>query len=305
MSLAEIPLGQITPNVAALRKVNTTGAEYLQMRESVREHGIITPISVNKTGENTYELVDGLHRFTAAQEVGLATIPAQIFEDATKSDTLIKQIIANVARVETKPVEFATGLKRLLADNPYMTRGELAKRLGRETSWIDKRLSLVAITDPEIQAMVDEGTIKLSQAFSLALLPESEQKEFVRHCFDQDISIQTFATMVTNRLAELRKIKAAGQAPKAPGFQPVAHLRKFKEVEAVDRVALANVIGNESNPLEAALKVVAWMLHMDPVSIAEGQAKYDAAKAAKEAAKAEKSAAKAKPVAEESVLAHK
>src|SRR3954469_21290947 len=101
-NLANIPLSRIRENPVALRPVDKTSEEYKGLVDSVRRNGILNPISVREVPnpdpndkEPLYSVVDGLHRFTAAGDAGLESIPAQIVTK-TDADVLEAQIVANI-----------------------------------------------------------------------------------------------------------------------------------------------------------------------------------------------------------------
>jgi transcriptional regulator with XRE-family HTH domain len=79
------------------------------------------------TGVKYYELVDGLHRYCASIDAGLMEIPVHIV-DLSEDMLLEAQLIANIQKVETRPVEYSNQLRRILALNPMMNVGELAAR---------------------------------------------------------------------------------------------------------------------------------------------------------------------------------
>jgi ParB family transcriptional regulator, chromosome partitioning protein len=98
--LAHIPISKIRENPVALRSVNRTTEEYTGLVDSIRRSGVLNPVLVREvqdpdTKDIVYGLIDGLHRFTASQDAGQDTIPAQItsMEDAA---VLEAQILANV-----------------------------------------------------------------------------------------------------------------------------------------------------------------------------------------------------------------
>jgi ParB family chromosome partitioning protein len=95
-ALQEVPLAKIRENPVALRQVNRGTESYLELVDSIKQEGVLNPIVVRpmvdpETDEEFFGLIDGLHRYTAAQDAGLDTIPAHIksMEDA---QVLVAQI---------------------------------------------------------------------------------------------------------------------------------------------------------------------------------------------------------------------
>ena len=133
--LKNITLSEIRENKAALRQVNRQSEEYVELVESVRENGVfnaivVRPIVDEETKETYYGLVDGLHRYSAACDAGQKTIPASVL-DLTDAESLEAQIIGNIHKIETKPVEYSRSLQRLMAANPLLTISDMASKLSK------------------------------------------------------------------------------------------------------------------------------------------------------------------------------
>lgn len=294
MHTSPLPLNQIRTNPAALREVNKNSPEFLELIASVRLKGVMNAICVREqtdpvTGAKYYGLIDGLHRFTAATEAGLVEIPAVItsMDDAEVEEA---QIMANIHRIETKPVEYSKGLLRMLTRNPMMTESELANKLAKSPGWLKERLNLVKLK-PNIQKLVDEGTIKLANAYSLAKLPEDEQEAFAERAATMQPG--QFLPVVNGRVKELRDAARQGREAKPEGFVAVAHLRKVAELrDEAEKAQIGpallkkNGIKTVEDAFTFALK---WALHLDPDSIEVQKAEDE-----KRRAKREEDAAKAK-----------
>lgn len=270
--LKTIPLSMIRENPVALRSVNRTSEQFIGLVDSVRRNGVLNAIVVREiidpeSKQQLYGLVDGLHRFSAASDAGLTEIPAQVclFDDA---ETLEAQVLANVHKVETKPVEYSKQLMRILAQNPTRTVTELANRLSKSGSWLGERLGLTKLVS-EIQSLVDEGKVNLSNAYALAKLPADEQTNFVDRAIT--MSPQEFVPTVHARVKEIRDLKRQGRDAAPAGFTPVPHVRKIGELkDELTSKSVAHVLPKElgiTSVTEAFHLGVQWSLHMDPASI--------------------------------------
>lgn len=271
-ALREIPLSQIRENPVALRQVNRGTEGYKELVDSIRQEGLLNPIVVRpmvdpETGEEFYGLIDGLHRYTASQDAGKETIPAHVksMEDA---QVLVAQIIGNIHRIETRPVEYSKQLQKILAQDPLLTAAQLAKTLGKSTTWIADRLGLLKIED-RVQGLVDEGKINLSNAFVLAKLPKEEQDGFVDRAMT--MTPQEFSATVLERKKQLDKARREGRSVDANEFMAPVHMRKLKEVRTEmdsPRVGAALLKNSNISTLEQAFQLaVQWVLHQDPTSI--------------------------------------
>lgn len=316
--LLHVPVNQIRENPVALRTVNKMAEDFIQVRDSVKAivastgkmRGVLNPINVQRkndpaTGEPYFELVDGLHRWTAAIEAGLETIPAQVVE-MTQIETMQAQLIANVHKVETRPVDYTKQLQRIMAMNPLLTLNELASQLSKSPTWITERLSLLKLTE-KVATLVNEGKINLTNAYAIARLPEDEQADWVDKAQIQPPS--EFTPAVHARVKEIKDARRKGRDENAPSFVATAHLQKLaaikNEMENPEiGPALVKLTGVETakEGFDLAIK---WVLHMDPQSIAAGQAKWDAQEAEKnrkrDERKAEREAKKASDAATASV----
>lgn len=293
--LKYVDLKDIRESAVALRTVDRESEQYRGLVDSIRKDGVLNPIVVREivepdTGAKVYGLVDGLHRFTASQDAGKQMIPAHV-TSMEEGKILEAQILANIHKVDTKPVEYSKQLVRILAQNPLMTEAELAEALSKTPSWLRERLGLIKLADG-IQSLVDEGKINLSNAYVLAKLPVEEQAAFVDRALT--MQPQEFVPTVNGRVKELRDAKRQGRAAAPAEFVAVARQRKFSEVrDEHNNPTIAKVLVETVKPKtldEAFALGVAWTLNMDPLSI-EADKKKD--EAAKRAAKEEKEKRKA------------
>lgn len=308
-SLAEIPLSKIHANPAALRQVNEKTEDFLNLVGSVRQRGVINAINVRELddpenpGEKIYGLVDGLHRYTAAKIAGLESIPAKI---TSMSDAEVEevQIIANVHKIETKPVEYSKAILRILARNPLMTEAELAQTLQRSPGWLKERLNLVKL-HPDLQPMVNDGKMVLTNAYALAKLPLDEQLAFA----DRACTLQPpqFLPLANARAKEIKDAEKQGRSAGEAVFMPVAHMRKISEIKTEMEVGtLAELLVKKnqvSDPVEAFKLALKWAMNLDPDSVEAQRAADEARKKAKaeanEKAKAEREAKKQAKVQEQ------
>lgn len=311
--LKNIPLASIRENPVALRSVNKQDVNYQELVESIRAKGVLNAILVREVrdsanGEIFYGLVDGLQRYSASQDAGRADIPAQVVS-LTDAEVLEAQVITNVHRIETKPVEYSRQLIRILSGNPTMTLADLAVKLAKSPAWVNDRLSLNKL-DKSIAELVDEGKINLSNAYALAKLPEDEQKSFVDRAMT--MQPQEFVPTVNARVKEIRDAKRQGRDPSKTEFVAVPHLQKLGAIkeEWENPTILPSLIAETgaTDPEEIAKLTLAWVLHMDPMSVAAAKAEDEKRKAeveaAKEKRKAERDEAKKAAAAQTAAAVH-
>lgn len=289
--LERIPISKIRENADALRvTVNKEDPEYQMNLDSVKKRGIMLPILVREikdpvSGDILYGLVDGLHRLNWSMDAGYTDIPANIGSLA-EADLLEAQIIANVAKIETKPIQYTKALLRILGANPLMTISELGSRLSRDAAWVNNRLGLLKLK-PDIQKLVDDDTLKLVNAYALSKLPEDKQDEFLQQAINQPA--QQFCPMADNVRKELATARREGRKAEVDQFKPNERLQKLSLIK--DERAFANDQPNNSQVIaqakangvttvEAAIAyALNWTLHMDPVSVKADEAQWVADKA--------------------------
>jgi ParB/RepB/Spo0J family partition protein len=305
--LKHVKLSEIHEPDESLRKVDRDTEKYQGLVDSVRLKGIYNPITVRQltdpeTEKPFYSLVDGLQRFSASKDAGCETIPCHIIT-VEDGDLLEAQIIANVHKIETKPVEYSKALLKVLQSNPLLARSELANRLAKTPAWISERLGLLKLTD-EVGALVDEDKIGLSNAYALAKLPPEEQGDFVDRAMT--MPPQQFGPTVNARVKEIRDAKRKGRDAGPAEFQPVPLIRSRAELVSETEKPTRGPTLCKDNKLSTAPQGFAmgvkWCLNLDPVSAEIQKARDEERKAerkrAQEKASVERKRKRAKEAAE-------
>lgn len=287
-TLKKIRIADIRENPDALRQVDRRSEGYLGLVESIREKGVLKPINVREIPDRddpskmVYSLIDGAHRFTAAQDAGLEVIPAYVL-DMNEAEALEAQLVANVHVIETKPAQYSEALLRMLGMNPTLTVADLAKKLSKSPKWLGDRLSINKL-DPEIKKLVDENKINLSNVYALAKLKEhTEQRNFLDRAITESPAV--FVPLVSERVKELNKAKREGRDATAEQYVPVAHPRKTKETEeelANNRAGQTLKGAGTITDIQSFQMGLKWSLHLDPESIEQGRVKWEQRKAERE-----------------------
>ena len=162
-----LPISQVESCSSQPRKYFDE-ASLAELAESIREHGIIQPLTVRKLASGYYQIIAGERRWRAARLAGLQEVPAIVMEaDDRKAAELA--MIENLQREDLNPMEEAAGFQALI-DNYHMTQEEAAQRVGKSRSAVTNALRLLGLTPP-VRKLVEEG--KLSAGHARALLPLS------------------------------------------------------------------------------------------------------------------------------------
>lgn len=285
MSGDTLLLNQIVRNPDAIRQVKRESVEFKGLVDSVKANGVLLPIRVRLApdGSGKYMLIDGDHRYTASEELGLEKIPVVIVS-ATDEQGYEEQFVANYHKVDTAPAEFGAHLKRILGRNPSLTMGELATKLSVTTQYLQARLRLAEL-HPDIAKLVDAGTINLSNAVALAALPQDEQLNYLEAAGTQTTA--EFRPVVEERLKEIKKAAREGREANPPSteYQHVSHLRNLKEIEEFVAQPSKVMMIPGVNDVDTAVAAILWCIKSDAGTVAEMKALYDAKQAEKNAKK--------------------
>lgn len=305
-----VAIDAIRPNPVALRSVDRESEEFIQLRDSIGDPaiGILNPINVRERTEDVdgeavtyYEIIDGLHRYTAACECGLSEVPIHV-KDADETQAHLMQIIGNAMRVETKPVQYTKHLQRVISANPTWTMSDLASKVHRSPAWLNQRFGLLKLNE-QVQELVDDSKISVSNAVILAKLPHEEQLNYI----DSAMSMGTteFGPLVQQRVKEIKEAEKAGREASEPTFNPVAKPRKKTELEDElnSRTVLASLVADCVDVTEAAYLALAWVLSLDPTSVEVQEAQWVEKRQRIEEEKAKRKAARAEQKAKEAAEA--
>ncbi len=170
-SIQEIATVLIIPNPHQPR-LNFDEIKLQELSDSIKEHGIIQPIVVSRSG-NQYEIIAGERRFQAAKLAGLSSVPV-IVREVTEQEKLELAIIENIQRHDLNPVEEAKSYKSLL-ENFDLSQEEIAKKLGKSRSAVANKLRLLTLPI-EIQKALMEGRITEGHAKAILALDNPEKQ---------------------------------------------------------------------------------------------------------------------------------
>lgn len=135
-----------------------------ELASSIKELGIIQPITVRKLEFNKYQLVSGERRYRASKLIGLETIPAYI-RIANDQESLEMALVENIQRQDLDPIEIALSYQRLI-DEINLTQEKLSDRVGKKRSTITNYLRLLRL-DPIIQTGIRDGFLSMGHGRTL------------------------------------------------------------------------------------------------------------------------------------------
>ncbi|MBT8205614.1 MAG: ParB/RepB/Spo0J family partition protein [Eudoraea sp.] len=144
-----------------------------ELASSIRELGVIQPITVRKIDFNKFQLVSGERRFRASKRLGLETIPAYI-RIANDQETLEMALVENIQRQDLDPIEIALSYKRLI-EEIALTQEKLSERVGKKRSTITNYLRLLRL-DPIIQTGIRDGFISMGHGRALVNIEDASDQ---------------------------------------------------------------------------------------------------------------------------------
>ena len=159
-----------------------------ELASSIKELGVIQPITVRKLDFNSYQLVSGERRYRASKLIGLETIPAYI-RIANDQESLEMALVENIQRQDLDPIEIALSYQRLI-DEIELTQEKLSDRVGKKRSSIANYLRLLKL-DPIVQTGIRDGFISMGHGRTLVNIKNKEdQLRFYERIIAGNLSVR-------------------------------------------------------------------------------------------------------------------
>ena len=192
-SISEISVLQIEANPFQPRSRFESNA-LEELAESIRQHGVIQPVTVRKMGNDSYQLISGERRFRASQLAGLDSIPAYI-RVANDQAMLELALVENIQREDLNPIEVAISYKRLI-DECDLTHEGLSDKISKSRSNITNFLRLLKLPAP-IQIGIREGLLSMGHARAIVSAgDEDAQIEIFKKIIEQGLSVREVEALV-------------------------------------------------------------------------------------------------------------
>ncbi|CAH8283984.1 ParB family chromosome partitioning protein [Mariniflexile fucanivorans] len=177
-------------------RTNFSEESLRELASSIKELGIIQPITVRKLGFNQYQLVSGERRFRASKLIGLETIPAYI-RIANDQESLEMALVENIQRQDLDPIEIALSYQRLI-DEINLTQEQMSERVGKKRSTITNYLRLLKL-DPIIQTGMRDGFISMGHGRALITVEDSTiQLDIYEKVLSNELSVRDTENLVRN-----------------------------------------------------------------------------------------------------------
>jgi ParB family transcriptional regulator, chromosome partitioning protein len=167
-----------------------------ELASSIKELGVIQPITVRKLEFNKYQLISGERRLRAAKLAGLQVIPSYI-RIADDNESLVMALVENIQRHDLDPIEIALSYQRLI-DEIQLTQEQMSDRVGKKRSTIANYLRLLKL-DPIIQTGIRDGFISMGHGRALISIEnENIQSDIYHKIISQNLSVRETETLVKN-----------------------------------------------------------------------------------------------------------
>ena len=193
-----LPISQVESCSSQPRKQFDPDA-LADLADSIREHGIIQPLTVRKLQSGYYQIIAGERRWRAARMAGLTQVPAIVIE-ADDRKAMELAMIENLQREDLNPIEEAEGYQ-VLMDTYSMTQEEAAGRVGKSRSAVANALRLLKLCPP-VRAMVEDGRLSGGHARTLLPLSPELQETAAAAILKSDLSVRQTELLVKKLSAE-------------------------------------------------------------------------------------------------------
>ena len=199
--MAEIDIDMIVPNPTQPR--TQFDEEALdELADSIRQLGVIQPVTVKKGADGKYVIISGERRWRAAQRADLKRLPVYI-RDVDDENLHAMALVENIQRQDLNAIEIALGMQRLI-DECHLTRDALSEKVGKKRSSVSNYLRLLKLPD-EVQLALKEGLISMGHAKAIAGAPAAHQLRLLKRCIKRGLSVrqvEELARMLAERPAQ-------------------------------------------------------------------------------------------------------
>lgn len=202
-STNEININEISVNPFQPRS-NFNNNSLQELSISIKNIGIIQPITVRKIDNNKYQLISGERRLRACKEIGLKKIPAYVRE-ANDQDSLEMALVENIHRQDLDAIEIAISYQRLI-EEINLTQEELSDKIGKNRTTISNYLRLLKL-DPIIQSGIRDGFITMGHGRALINISlNKDQLNIYKKIISKNLSVRNTELLVRDLKGKPSKV---------------------------------------------------------------------------------------------------
>lgn len=204
-AINEVPLAQISANPDQPRRAFDEEA-LAELAASIREIGIIQPLSLRKTGPDSYQIIAGERRYRAALMAGLTSVPAYI-RSVGDLELTEMALIENIQREDLNAIEIALAFRKLIEQH-HLTQERLSERIGKKRATVANFLRLLRLP-AEVQLGLRDKRVDMGHARALLTIAEPKiQIKLYNEILKNGLSVR--------RVEELAKAYQEGRTPQIP-----------------------------------------------------------------------------------------
>ena len=203
--MAQIAISQIIPNPTQPRTQFDNEA-LQELASSIRELGIIQPITVKRDGER-YIIISGERRWRASQMVGMETLPAYIRE-ADDENLHAMALVENIQRPDLNAIEIALSIQRLI-EECGLTQEAMADKVGKKRSTVSNYMRLLSLP-AEVQLALKEGLITMGHAKAIAGIDAERQVWALKRCLKKALSVRQTEELA-RKIAQNKSMEAVSE----------------------------------------------------------------------------------------------
>jgi ParB family chromosome partitioning protein len=174
-----------------------------ELSDSIKQHGLIQPVTVRHLGSDRYELISGERRLRATRMAGMQTIPAYVRE-ANDDEMIVFAIIENIQREQLNPIEVALGYQRLM-DECSLTQEQVALSVGKNRTTVTNSLRLLNLP-ASIQSGLKIGKLSAGHARTLLSVENPQIQEKLYHkTLEEELSVRQLEDLTRNYQSDKKK----------------------------------------------------------------------------------------------------
>ncbi len=210
--ILELRIKAIKPNEYQPRKV-FHDSTLNELVSSIREKGVIQPVIVRVTPDNSYQLIAGERRLRAAGMAGLSVIPA-IVKEAAPAEALELALIENIQREDLNPLETAEAFQRLIKDF-NLTQDDMSRKVGKDRTTVSNYLRILKLPG-EIKKLIADGSLSIGHAKALLQIENQRiQLDIAKKIVHSGLSVREVEKL-SRQAAALKTARSRPAAAKDP-----------------------------------------------------------------------------------------
>jgi len=207
-SVQKLPIDSIRPNRWQPRKSFDAGT-LAELVQSIKEHGLLQPISVWKDADGSFELIAGERRWRASKAAGLKEIESIVKTDLNDQQKFGLSLIENIQREDLNAIDHALAYKQLM-DEFSVSQTDIARKLGKSKSAVSNTLRLLEL-DEDIRKGIQTGAISEGHARALISIPDKgKRKDAYERILTEKISVREIEAYAQNFHSRRPRAKSAG-----------------------------------------------------------------------------------------------